>query len=181
MLPFQSTLLPFGPKPQNKQTKKRLCVYLLARQGIPVIFMLSYKQPRRKLSSSWWWWWWPFQCTLLLFRPEPQIKQTKNRLWAYPLARQVIPVIFILSYKRPRRKLSSSWWWWWWPFQSTLLPFGSAMQDWPMLYSCTVAEQEQFSAQSRGRLSCQNKGLSWPNFAPNSARSQLGASCEVYG
>ena len=81
--PFQSTLLPFGPKPQIKQTKKRLCVYLLARQGIPVIFMLSYKQPRRKLSSAWWWWWWSFQCTCLLFRPEPQIKQMKNRLCVY--------------------------------------------------------------------------------------------------
>ena len=58
-----------------------------------------------------------------------------------------IPVIFVLSEKRPRRKLSSSWWWWWWPFQSTLLPFGSASPrlDWPMLYYCIVAELSSHS------------------------------------
>ena len=50
--PFQSTLLPFGPKPQIKQTKKRLCVYLLARQGIPikVLFFCSDRNPR---SNKW--------------------------------------------------------------------------------------------------------------------------------
>ena len=60
-----------------------------------------------------------------------------------------IPVMFVFSYKRPRRKLSSSWWWWWWPFQSTLLlPFGSAspeILDWPMLYYCIVAELSRHS------------------------------------
>ena len=152
-------------------------------QDIPVIFVLPYKQPRRKLFSSWWWWEWPFQSALLHFGPEPQIKQTKNRLFLYPLARQGIPVIFILSYKRPRRKLSSSWWWWWWPFQSTLLPFGSASPglDWPMLYYCIVAElsRHRFSAHCTAQLSAGGDSVVITKVShdltsfPNSARRFL--------
>ena len=71
---------------------------------------------------------------------------------------------------------SSPWWWWWWPFQSTLLFFKAAFtENWPgpIGPEAKRSSGSQLSwvsdccAAARGRLSCHNKGLSWPNFIPN--------------